>query len=371
MHRIDPRWGDLAEGYKTVGFLQGRLVSRFGRAVRVGQRVKYHKELSEWQKKRRIFIALAVLAPLSVVGLCVSAYYFREAACIIAYWVLVVVVILVTLAVAGRNYIREAMNRPEPQASGDLSVDLEGRWWERIAMKEAVVAARDKKREADDFLSLLGRSLPDEYLAVVRPLASDEMEMLLVGPSGIWVFEAREWDGRVVRQDGVWRQVRTMRGKWGRKKLEERLHSPGPDDQWLIQKELVLKLIHRHASGLGRAPAADGAGTGASETQGRPADLVQGGVVFSQPRVVLDKAGIQGNRAPYGTAKAWAERVRRGPVLEGFDRETQLKLLEGWIKRMRLAGEDADKAASAQQEAERLYDDAVRELQAMVTQLVN
>ena len=61
--------------------------------------------------------ALAAIAPLSILTLCLTAFYFREVACMIVYWVVVVQTILITLAVAGRSYIHEAVNRPEPGAA--------------------------------------------------------------------------------------------------------------------------------------------------------------------------------------------------------------------------------------------------------------
>ena len=47
----------------------------------------------------------------------------------LAALLILVVVILVTLAVAGRNYLLEAMNRPAPGHDKILAVDLKQRWW--------------------------------------------------------------------------------------------------------------------------------------------------------------------------------------------------------------------------------------------------
>jgi hypothetical protein len=346
MRIIDSHWTDLAAGYRAVLSMQARLEKEFGRAVRIGHERKFLKELSDWQKKRRIFFALVIIAPLSLVGLCVAAYFFREVACVIAYWVLVVLTILVTLLVAGRNFIREMANRPEPERAGTLTVDLEGRWWNSLAPKTALVV-RDSK-EAPDFAALLDRSLPETYLAVRRLPAAQEI--LLVGPSGVWVFQVRAWGGTITKQDGTWRQARTIRDRLGRKRTEATVQTPGPDDEWQRRKEELLQVLQTRLPEPARTP-----------------ELLQGGVAFSSPRAVLDKSRIQGNTAAFGPAAAWAERVRKSPPLEAFPPEVQLDALEALASRP--AGEGSP-SVSSETEADRLYREAVLELRTFVAKLV-
>lgn len=115
MHSIDRKWTDLAAGYQAIQSFKTKLTAEFGRAVRVGHKQQLRKELTEWQKKRRVFLALVAVAPLSIIALCLTAYYFRDVACVIIYWAVMVLIILVTLAVAGRQYIREMVNgKPVP-----------------------------------------------------------------------------------------------------------------------------------------------------------------------------------------------------------------------------------------------------------------
>ncbi len=164
MHSIDRKWTDLATGYQAIQSFKTKLTAEFGRAVRVGHKQQFRKELTEWQKKRRIFFALVAVAPLSIIALCLTSFYFRDVACVIIYWALLVLIILVTLAVAGRQYIREMVNgKPVPQPVEGLVVDLEGRWWESLSPQELANEKAGKKGEAD-FLTLLARSLSDLYI---------------------------------------------------------------------------------------------------------------------------------------------------------------------------------------------------------------
>ena len=335
MRTLDRKWTDLAAGYQTVQSLQAKLETEFGRAVQAGHKQKFRKELTEWQKKRRIFFALAALAPLSVITLCVTAYYLRDVACVIVYWAILVLVIVVTLAVAGRDYIREMMNRPELARGETLTVDLEQRWWASLSPKELTVEKPGEKNNAD-FQALLARSLPDTFLAA---------RGLLFSASGVWVFVARDWSGTIVKQDGDWKQVL--------KRREETIPEPAPDDEWLRQKEKIVKTIEHQFP-----------------QRAWTVSLIQGGVVFTHPKAHLDKSRIRGNSAAYGPAKAWVERLRRAPSVDGFTLPVQLEILDALIAEAGFNERQGIITSSAKDEAEKLYQQAVMELRESVAKMV-
>jgi hypothetical protein len=346
MRLIDRKWTDLSLGWQAVQAFQGRLEAEFGRAVQVGYNQKFRRELTEWQKKRRIFIAMVVLAPLSLIGLCLAAFYFREVACVLAWWTMTVLVILVTLGVAGWSYIREMVGgRPAPKRAR-VGVSLTDRWWDRLAIKPLAVAKLVK--EEADFPALLEHALPDSCIAV-RDLfpaqSAGEANILLLGPSGIWLFETRPWSGKVIKQDGVWKQTL--------KRHEVKEHDQAPDAQWLEQKEAIMRAIQSRLPHLAWT-----------------SSLLQGGVVFSHPKADLRKADIVDNTAPYGPAKAWLERVRQGVPDERLTLDVQLELLDLFIT---LGREDAPQDmeyASSKTEAERLYEEAAGQLREHVAKMV-
>jgi hypothetical protein len=343
MHRIDRKWTDLAAGYQAIRSFKTKLMAEFGHAVRVGHKQQFRKELTEWQKKRRVFYALVAVAPLSIIALCLTAIYFRDIACVIIYWAVVVLIILVTLAVAGRQYIREMVNgKPVPLPVEGLVVDLEGRWWESLSPQERSVEKAGEKGGVD-FLALLARSLSDSYSAQ----SLSDTDELLIGPSGIWIFTVKYWSGTIVKAEGTWKQIHTVRDKIWRKRLEEITHEPGPDGQWLQQKHEVAKTLEKQLP-----------------ERAWILNLIQGGVVFSHPKVNLDKKRIQGNNASYGLPKAWAERIRRAQPVDGFTLDMQLEILDV------LAEPGRQQIVSAKDEAERLYRKAVEELRAYVAKMV-
>lgn len=350
MHSIDRKWADLAEGLQAVRLYQAKLAGEFGRAVKAGEKVRFHRELNEWRKKRRIFVALAICAPLSILTLCLTAFYYREVACVIVYWALLVVVLLVTLAVAGRQYIREMVDG-EPVRAGEegLSVDLEGRWWESLSAQEGAVLLNPKsrpkgKKKSEDLRGALARLLTDTYAA----LPMGESFLLLTGPGGIWLLKEEQWSGMIRKEDGRWKQAVARRGKFLRKRIEETPFETSPDEQWLERKDRLA---------------------GALETslprRAWTVRLLQGGVVFSNPKAVLDKEQIRGNLASYGPVRAWGERILRSAPVEGFTIDLQLEILEA------LSGGEGETQPSASDEAARLYQQAVEELRASVAGMVN
>ena len=343
MHTIDRQWIDLAAGYQAIQLFKTKLAAEFGRAVRVGHQQQFRKELTEWQKKHRVFYTLMAVAPLSIIALCLTAYYFREVACVIIYWALLVLVILVTLAVAGRQYILQMVNgKLAPPSADPLVVDLEGRWWESLSPQELAIQNVGEKGEGN-FPTLLALSLPDLYSAC---LLSDT-SVLLLGPSGIWILITGYWSGTIIKEEGVWKQIRTRRDKLGRKQREEQTIEPGPDDHWLQQKQEIVKTLEENL------PA-----------RAWILGLVQGGVVFSHPKAEPDKKHIQDITASYGTVKAWVERIRRAPAVDGFTLELQLEILEA------LNGNRGLQTISSKDEAERLYHQAVEELRLYVAKMV-
>jgi hypothetical protein len=343
MHSIDRKWTDLAAGYQTIQSLKAKLTAEFGRAVQVGHKQQIRKELTEWQKKRRVFFALVVIALLSIIALCLTAYYFREVACVIIYWAVLVLIVLVTLAVAGRQYIREMVTgKPVPQPVEGLVVDLEGRWWGSLSPQEWPVEKAGEKGGVD-FLTLLSRFLPDPYSARIL----SDTDVLLLGSSGIWAFKVEQWSGTIVKQEGAWKQIQTVRDKLGRKRREEKTHESGPDDQWIEQKQEIVQTLKEHLP-----------------ERAWILNLIQGGVVFAHPKVNLDKKRIQGNTASYGRSKAWAGRILRAPSVDGFTLEMQLEILDA------LTGRGSQQTISAKVEAERLYQQAIEELRASVAKMV-
>ncbi|MGZ6347310.1 MAG: hypothetical protein ACXWNC_07095, partial [Anaerolineales bacterium] len=199
------------------------------------------------------------------------------------------------------------------------------------------------KKGSGSLRSFLAHSLPDSYISYSLSPA----ELILVGPSGVWVLIDVDWSGLIARESGIWTQIVTVHDKLGRGRSEEIAHESSPDDQWLQRKDNLKKLIELHFP-----------------DRARTLNAIGGGVVFTNPKTTLDKKRIQGNTASYGTQKAWVGRIRSSPSHEDFTLENQLLILD--ILAEPLTGQNV----SAKGEAERLYRLAVEELRSYVTKMV-
>jgi hypothetical protein len=341
MHSIAPKWTDLVAGHQAVRSLNERLETEFGHAVQAGQKQQFRRELTGWQKKRRVFFVLVGIAPLSIITLCLTAYYRREVACVIVYWVILVGIILVTLAVAGRNYIREVMNRPKPEDQKKLPLDLEQRWWDNLSPKNLAILDTGNKEKVM-FLAMLGQSLPGTCLATYTPA------LLLINPTGIWLFQLVPWSGTIVRQEGTWKQIQIVRGKPGNEQPQVQVHQAAPDEEWLQHKNELTTILNE------RLP-----------QQAWAASLIQGGLVFTNPEASLDKTRIQGNLAAYGLTSGWTKRVLSTPEVDGFTLEIRLEILDA------LQVHGAEPAVSARELAEQLYQAAAEELRQSIAKMVN
>ncbi|MBN2388404.1 MAG: NERD domain-containing protein [Anaerolineales bacterium] len=359
MRIIDPQWIRLAEGYQDLQILQDRLEVEFGRALQVGQKRKHRREMTEWQRKRLIFFVTAVLAVLALIALCVSTFFFRDALCVLAWWTMTVLCILVATGVALRAYIREMVSgRPALRSVRVDTYGLAKKWWASLAPREASLVTTAAGQFAD-FLTLLNRLLPDSWLTVSGLPASGQgpgnLDLLLVGPSGIWLLAVKSWPGTIFKQHGVWKQVQAARGKMGKKQTKETVIEPPPDDEWLdLAREIVRTLQQALPPGI-------------LPSDLDPADLVQGGLVFAHPGVQVTKANIQGHTAAYGLPDPWLERLRTTKPLVGFSLPVRMQVLDALIAR---AVPAKKQGKSAKAEAERVYQETAAALRGEVERLV-
>jgi hypothetical protein len=348
MRLIDNKWIDLSLGFQAVQALQSRLESEFDRAVEVGHKQKYQRELTEWQKKRRVFFALLALAPLPVIALCITAYYFREVACVLAWWLVTVLAVFVTLIAAGWSYIQQMINgQPVPQRA-HVAASLAEQWWDSISPKTLSTKTHSDHGEVD-FLTILSRSLSDEWLGVYKMFPPDpdlpQSDILLVGSSGIWLFKVIYWSGRIIKQDGIWKQVHKKQG--------ETIFDKAPDEQWTLQRDEILRSVQLRMPHLALT-----------------ADMLQGGLVFPHPKVVLDKTRIQGNAAPYGLPRAWVERVRQSSPDDRFPLEVRLEVLDALAASINYPKPQPVEYTSSKDEANRIYEGVASQLREYVAEMV-
>jgi hypothetical protein len=348
MRLIDPTWMDISIGYQLVRNLQSSLKNEFGRAIDIGYKRKYHRELNEWQKKRRTFIALVALVPLPFIALCILTFYFREVACVLAWWILTCLLAILAMGVAGGRYIIQMVSGKPVSQRAKVAGNLTDHWWDSLSPKMLVTKDKEDRREAA-FLTSLFPHLNDEWFAIhnlfLSPKSPQYSDILLVGPSGLWIFDIVDWKGIIAKEKGHWIEIQ--------KNHQQVVFIKQPDKTWIHQKEVILDALRV------RLPYLHWMLT-----------LINGGIVFTNPKIQLDKTLIVGNIAPYGIAAVWREILINSVPDEKMTQEVRLEILDMLCTLRRPAEAIAGEYRSSGDEANRLYKEVAIKLRDHVSKLV-
>lgn len=222
----------------------------------------------------------------------------------------------------------------------DVSLELISHWW-----REVHADARGSSRSyahGDEgvslFIDALGTTLSHDYFAVRDLLVrkSLDVDVLIVGPSGMWVFEVKHWSGRIVCRDGDWHRERTYYEPGGFEATEVKKISAF-DRQWQREVEAMATTLSRRL----KAPIASAA------------TAARGGLVFSHHDADLEIDGSCG--AGYGPPGFWVDTVAREPSLPAFNQYEQLRVLDAlfsWSRKL----EGADHSGCAERLANELHD---------------
>jgi hypothetical protein len=216
-------------------------------------------------------------------------------------------------------------------------------WWKSLEPKRYFVHSKGERAEVEFLKSL--SFLDDQYIAVWGLLTSarvtSDTDVLLLGPTGIWVFEVKYWSGVISKENGEWF---TKHWRGGRKKQDK-----SPDQQWMDQKEEIVKTIRM------RLP-----------TKPWLADLIKGGVVFTHERAQLGQ--VAGNLVTCGKPEAWRARIRDAKSDREFSPQDHLQLLDALFQYANQHEKQKLEIRSARDEARQLYEHAAAALRKYVSE---
>ncbi len=143
----------------------------------------------------------------------------------------------------------------------------------------------------------------------LMPKPKDDLDVVLIGPKGIWYFEVKFEKAEFHWQNGTWQIWKIDYETRQRVKVTWPEY---PDAQWYRMRAEVLKNLKANAQALlAKTP---------------NAGKINGGIVFAHPRVVLN---IQ--KSPpfvYGNLGGWMTKYRSAPNLPGMTPEVILGLAE-------------------------------------------
>jgi hypothetical protein len=385
MRTVDTKWQDLAAGFSCAEHFDDELHRRAWAAWQTRQEANrrwFDQEHAtwEWRRKQRcqdVEVALRVWARL----------YWQERQTVVArarhggLWALVtgvaLIAVFVALAVPTGSYIAAAATAlsisffgpalfsgyrllrlraskprvhhkgdPEPQPpvrepapTCDEIGSITQQWWDEVAQDPCTHRWRTTHGDEDeeDFWNHLVARLPDQYVAVrdllvMRALAVD---VLVVGPTGIWVFEVKHCSGEIICRQGSWQRRRTWYQPDGTPASEDELIE-SLDEQWLRQAHAVQQTLVR------RLPHQDFVST------------IRGGVVFTHPLVTLDID--ESCKAMWGPPTWWSTVLLDSPPCPQLTAENQLRVLDALLRwTRRLDQNSGQTSACSIQLAKRLF----------------
>jgi len=188
----------------------------------------------------------------------------------------------------------------------------------------------------DTFVHMLQQmDLPASFIVRgLRQRQGDDVDVTVVGPIGLWVFEVKFWRDKIGYHDGVWH--------YDPLHLERRL---APDKEWeRMAKDVKNALLGYDTFLMSRAP---------------EFETIHGGIVFARPDARLD---IVDGPVEWGKIADWQKRLRDVKPSPQVDEADVLAALDALLTRPH--GQESKKFRSMQGCARQLVQDAEARLEA-------
>jgi hypothetical protein len=198
-------------------------------------------------------------------------------------------------------------------ARGGRTADPISRWWKGLSANEVQVSDRYGDIGEIEFFHYLEANLPDTYLGLrgLQVARSLDVDVLVIGPTGIWVFESKYWRGRISVRQGVWKREESHWEAGGRE-VETESEIEAFDQQWLRERDQVQKTLQVRLPRYSWLPG-----------------LVQGGIVFTHPEIELDVD--RSCQAELGGQAYWLKRILSAPVRRELTLELRLEVLDAFL----------------------------------------
>ena len=357
MRNIAPQWRDLAEGFLAVDDLEAQFRAEWGPGLEEARRKKDEDERQRSRERGRaaILVASVLVFSLFALALVLRLLSFGGTTVVLV----LAVVVPAILTIYGAWALQHTPN-PLPDPS-----DLSGRWWGTVSAYGPSVRRPGPALEARDYgdqgeealISLLSKALSGDYVALRGALVARNLDadLLVVGPTGVWIYEVKHWSGEITCRGGEWLRTKTYRERGGRLVREVQVLRPF-DGQWAKEASAVREALRL---GLPGHPGLHGA--------------VGGGLVFTHPG--LSFSADASCRAWYGRPSSCTEAVLRSPGIPTYTMEGRLRVLDvrlGRSDRLHKQQWAAPWATSSAVElARRLHEDAVARARSYLSNAAN
>lgn len=184
-----------------------------------------------------------------------------------------------------------------------------------------------------EFINRLLRLEDEAYLTYrLQQRPGDDVDVITVGPKGVWVFEVKFMSGEISYQSGKWSRRKSYYLPGGKQVTEQREFGEPPDQQWHRMARDVAETLRRHAPELMvRLP---------------QVTRIRGGLVFTHPEAAYNippESSIN-----WGTIPFWVKKYNSSSEMPGMDERTTLQILDVLLARHRqVSGENAARSMAS------------------------
>ena len=336
MQILNTHLSDIVSGYERIRQAEIDLHSKWRPqllAIYAGQRADYEEELEEYNQKRsefsrRLRLGVWMASALLILGLLVLPGLilinelgdFRGPlfcfAPILILGGLTGWAIIVVLWIWHRDQAKPSPP-PDPLKSGILT-PLVPLWKEGLRGEFPGKKPHPGATGEYHFIVRLQTLEEDFYLLYgIQQRAGEDIDVILVGNKGVWVFEVKYLKGIIRWRDGKWTQIQSV-GRLNPRSVQEIREADQPfEDQWQRATEDVIKTIQRHAPEV--------IATSPEVTR------VRGGIVFTHPKGRYDiPSGCTFN---WGVISFWLEKLRTVPIQPGMNEDSIMQVIDALLKR--------------------------------------
>ncbi|MCS6993048.1 MAG: NERD domain-containing protein [Anaerolineales bacterium] len=360
MRILDPQWTHLSKGYQAVRDLERQARQNWERAW--GKSVAFAREQglkraaatiqaqirAEKRTLRLVLVLLAgVLLFMAILVALADSYPFLRPFLLPVGVINLLQALILFLPIAEKVLAIVALSKIQPPAEEpQTSLELTEQWWQAVSSREPLETGDAAETGQVAFLKFLAEHLPDDYFAVRSPFlqSSLNIDVLVIGPTGLWLFETRHWRGRVICRAGVWQREPSPDAPL------ESLTTP-LDRSWLVGRKIIETTLSAQFA-----------------RQTNFGALIRGGLVFTHPEVQLELDSS--SKVEAGTPPQWLQRIRNAARLAHFSTEVQLFMLDALLDYALALYVTRPIVQSAVELAKTLYGDLLEDLRQYILRQV-
>ncbi|MBC7251483.1 MAG: NERD domain-containing protein [Anaerolineae bacterium] len=320
---VDNRLTNLVRGYDRVRKADVHLRSEWRhhllaayarrRTVYDSARVRHRQQMAGFNPK--VVIGLVVSSLVCLLGLVL------ESASVCSGFLLMAAGAtsggLLIIAWLWRAII-SAPKRPQHPLHGDLKARLFPHllplWRQKLRGRLPAHKPYEGATGEHNFVRRLQRLGDDASYIIYRlqQRPGDDVDVAVVGPKGVWVFEVKYWSGRISYRHGRWSHVKSYYKAGGFLVTESKEVEQPPDRQWRRMAGDVAETLRRRAPNLVAALPV--------------VAEIKGGLVFTHPDAAYDIA--RDCPCAWGDIAGWIRHLGNAPVIAGLSERVVLRILD-------------------------------------------